>query len=324
MNELLAFGNVYSSAPWGGGWIKALFARTDAPEVCSESWEVSGHPFGMSVVRDGPFAGRTLASLTEEFGEALVGTKAPDPKRFPLLVKLLDARRSLSVQVHPNERNAALTHGEPKTESWIVLAAAPGATLYAGVADGVTEAELREAVMHGEALVGTLRRHAVKAGDVLDIPGGVIHAIGAGCLIFEVQQSSNTTYRLYDWDRVDAYGHARALHEEQALKSIDFDFPPVNPHRATDEANARGNVWRSFVRTPAFVVRELVLNGDEPLEMDGSSFVALFVLDGSVKVRDAAASRHVMRGGSLLIPATAQDVVLSADIAGTRVLVTTL
>ena len=105
----LTFSHVYSSAPWGGGWIRTLFGRTDAPDICSESWEVSGHPFGMSRMKNGPYAGCSLADLTEKFGTALTGTKAPVPGRFPLLIKLLDARRSLSVQVHPSEANASLT-----------------------------------------------------------------------------------------------------------------------------------------------------------------------------------------------------------------------
>ena len=135
----LTFNHVYSSAPWGGGWIRTLFGRTDAPDICSESWEISGHPFGMSLMKTGPYAGCSLADLTTKFGVSLVGTKAPDPGRFPLLIKLLDARRTLSVQVHPSAANAALTGGEPKTEAWIVLAAAPGATLYAGAEPGTTE-----------------------------------------------------------------------------------------------------------------------------------------------------------------------------------------
>ncbi len=320
----LTFSHVYSSAPWGGGWIRTLFGRTDTPDVCSESWEISGHPFGMSQMRNGPYAGCSLADLTKKFGAALVGTKAPDPGRFPLLIKLLDARRTLSVQVHPNEANASRTGGEPKTEAWVVLAAAPGAALYAGVEPGTTEASLRAAVDHGEAMVGTLARHAVKDGDALYIPGGVVHAIGAGCLVYEVQQSSNTTYRFYDWDRIDALGNARPLHIEQAFQSLDLDFPPVHLHRARRAVAQGANIWRTYVQSPFFTIRELELKDEVEIPLDGSTFLSLFVLDGGVKVTSGGESEEAMRGASVLVPAAAGACRLKARISATKLLVTTL
>ena len=320
----LVFGNVYSAAPWGGRWIAALFGRTDAPEVCSESWELSGHPFGMSVVSKGVYAGRTLASLTEEFGSDLIGTKAPDKARFPLLVKLLDARRSLSVQVHPNLENAAATGGEAKTEAWYILAAAPGASLYAGTVAGAAAADFRAAAEQGETVIGMLKRHPAKAGDVLYIPGGVVHAIGAGCLVFEVQQSSNTTYRLYDWDRVDEKGVGRKLHIDESLKSIDYTFPEVKIQRANLELVEGANRWLTLVASPFFKLRELNLADSVKVAMDGSTFLSVFVLDGALKVSTPAGACHVLRGGGALVPAAAGGCELEADIAGTRLLVTTL
>ena len=320
----LAFNHVYSSAPWGGEWMRALFSRTDAPEVCSESWEISGHPFGMSVVSHGAFAGRTLASLSEEFGPELVGSKVADTARFPLLFKLLDARRSLSVQVHPSEKTAAATGGEPKTEAWVVLAAAPGAALYAGVQEGVTESVLRDAVAQGEAVVGLLSRHPVKAGDVLYIPGGVVHAIGAGCLVYEVQQSSNSTYRFYDWDRVDAYGRGRPLHLDQAFKSMDLSFPQVAVRRASDPRSDGGNTWTTLVESPFFKIRGLELADSIDFPLDGSTFVAVFALEGGVKLETKAGSVEVMRGGSALVPAGAGLCSFRARTSATRLIVTTL
>lgn len=320
----LTFSHVYSSAPWGGGWIRTLFGRTDAPDICSESWEVSGHPFGMSRMKNGPYAGCSLADLTEKFGTALTGTKAPVPGRFPLLIKLLDARRSLSVQVHPSEANASLTGGEPKTEAWVVLAAAPGAALYAGAEPGTSEESFRAAVAHGEAMVGTLSRHAVKDGDALYIPGGVVHAIGAGCLIYEVQQSSNTTYRFYDWDRVDALGKSRPLHIEQAFKSLDLGFPPVHLHRARNPQAQGLNMWRTYIHSPFFTIRELTLADEVEIPLDGSTFLSLFVLDGGVKVTSGGESVEVMRGSSALVPADAGACRLKARISATKLLVTTL
>ena len=316
--------HVYSSAPWGGEWIRKVFARADAPAICSESWEVSGHPYGMSVVAEGPFATRTLADLAQEFGAALTGSRSPDPHRFPLLIKLLDARRSLSVQVHPTASNAAETGGEPKVEAWLILEASPGAALYAGVQPGTTEESFRDAVEQGEALVGVLARHAVLKGDVFYIPGGVVHAIGAGCLIFEVQQSSNTTYRFYDWDRVDAAGKGRALHIEQAFKSLDFRFPPVRAHRSSEAVKVGKNIFRTRLHTPVFTVKELELNEPMTLPLDGSSFVACFALAGEVAVSSGGATVEVPFGSSVLVPADAKESALSPRGASARLLMTTL
>lgn len=310
----LVFRHVYSSAPWGGGWLRSLFARTDAPEICSESWEISGHPYGMSVVDGGIYDGRTLDSLVREFGVKLIGTKAPDKNRFPLLIKLLDARRSLSIQVHPNDRNAEKTGGEPKTEAWVVLEAAPGAALYAGVAPKTNESEFRTAVDHGEALVGMLSRHRVNSGDVIYIPGGVVHAIGAGCLVFEVQQSSDTTYRLYDWDRIDSNGRARPLHIPQAMQSIDFNFPPVRPHRRRS----------LLVHSRYFTVRQIALRTLRKIRLNGSTFLAIFVLDGGVKITSGGASVEVMRGSSALVPADAKICEIDPRTTTTKIILTTL
>lgn len=310
--EPLVFSHVYSSAPWGGEWLRCLFARTDAPEVCSESWEISAHPHGMSVVTGGAYDGRTLGSLVKEFGAKLVGTAAPDPRRFPLLIKLLDARRSLSVQVHPNEKTARSTGGEPKTEAWVVLEASPGASLYAGVEKGISAADLEDAAAHGEAIVGTLKRHLVRPGDVVYVPGGTVHAIGAGCLIYEVQQSSDSTYRLYDWDRGD--GRARPLHIREALKSLDRSMPSVKVHRG----------GTTLVRSRNFKIVRTALKAERRLRLDGRTFVALFVLDGGVKITSGGVSVDVMRGNSALVPAAAGVCTLKPRTAATRLIITTL
>ena len=224
MNTLstpLLFRPVYKDYIWGGDRIPAAYSRGDAPGRCAESWEIAAHPDGDSVVAHGPFAGRTLSALTAEYGAALTGTRAPDPTRFPLLFKLIDAREKLSVQVHPSDATAGLTGGEPKTEMWYVLDRTGGATLYAGLRDGVTPAALRAALADGTAK-HCLTEHPATPGQAIFIPGGLVHAIGDGCLIYEVQQNSNTTYRLYDWDRVGADGTPRALHVGQSFKVIDW------------------------------------------------------------------------------------------------------
>ena len=301
---LLKFSHIYTSAPWGGRLIGRQFVRTDAPEVCSESWEISGHRDGMSVVTEGPSAGRTLDDLVKACGRDLVGTKAPSADRFPLLFKLIDARWPLSIQVHPNNANAALTGGEPKTEAWYVVKAFPGATLYAGLKHAFAERDLRDIVAQGPLLIDQLNPLAVAEGDMLYIPGGMPHAIGGGCLIYEVQQSSDTTYRFYDWDRRGKDGQRRPLHIEESFKSLDYTIPPPKLNRSGE------------LRAPYFTIREVPLAYPIGLKPTGESFIAGFVLSGAT---DVAAL-----GESFLIPASADEVVVHPTAPNTKLILTEL
>ena len=176
----------------------------------TESWEASVRGDSPTTAANGPLAGKALSEIV------------PD---FPLLVKVIDAKNRLSVQVHPNNANAALTGGEPKTEMWCVIEGGP---IYAGLKPGVGPAEVESAVKSG-AFEELLVCHDAKPGDVFFIPGGLVHAIGDGVKLFEVQQSSETTYRLYDWGRVGADGKPRQLHIAESLKSIDFSLPVPDP-----------------------------------------------------------------------------------------------
>ena len=280
------------------------FGRADVPPVCSESWEISGHRYGMSVVAEGPYAGRTLDDLVREFGRDLVGAKSPTVNRFPLLFKLIDARWPLSIQVHPNDKNAALTGGEPKTEAWYVIKAFPGAALYAGLKHRFEEQDLRDIVEQGPILLDQLNPLQVAEGDMLYIPGGMPHAIGGGCFIYEVQQSSDTTYRFYDWDRRDGNGNRRPLHVEESFKSLDYDVPPAKVHR------------RGEMRTPYFTMRVVPLTYSIALKPTGASFIAAFVLSGATDVAGF--------GESFLVPAAGGEVVIRPAAPGTRLILTEL
>jgi len=228
----------------------------------TESWEISGHHSSPSVVADGPYAGCTLEGLATEFGAAFVGTKAPNPNVFPLLFKVIDAKKRLSVQVHPNETTRTLTGGEPKTEMWRVLGGR--GPIFAGLRPGTTPAVVEENVRTGR-FEETLVRHDASEGLTLFIPGGLVHAIGEDVLIYEVQQSSNTTYRLYDWGRVGADGKPRPLHVEASLKSIDFSLPaPVS---------------RDSVSCRFFNFRPVESNGAIPVASNPETFTSLFVVN---------------------------------------------
>ena len=319
----LLFAPVYKDYIWGGHRLAERFGRAETPVVCAESWEISAHVDGMSHVSNGPLAGQSLAALAAQFGAALTGTHAPQPNRFPLLLKLIDARENLSVQVHPGDDNAGLVGGDPKTEAWYVLDRTPGALFYAGLKPGTTPASFRTAMSQGTA-PEQLFKLDVAPGDTLFIPGGLVHAIGAGCLIFEVQQTSNTTYRLYDWGRFDAAGQPRPLHVQQAFQVIDPDLEePRLIHPPTLAADNR-NYWHTVLGCKYFNLRRLDLRSAEQVLLDGTSFHALFVLNGEAAVSAGGGAVPLPAGTSCLIPAAAGSFNLRPTGASATVLVTTL
>jgi mannose-6-phosphate isomerase len=239
-----------------------------------------------------------------------------------LLFKLIDARDRLSVQVHPNTANAALTGGEPKTEMWVVLDRAPGASLYAGLAEGVSPASLRTALADGTA-ASQLVRLAVEPGQALFIPGGLVHAIGAGCLIYEVQQNSNTTYRLFDWNRTGADGKPRQLHLEESFKTIDWTLRPPRMVTPSARASEGANRWLDVVSCAFFTLRKLDLAEALTVDVDGTTFHALFVAAGRVTVTAGGERVTLGAGASALIPAAAANYTLTPDTT-TTLLITNL
>ncbi len=326
MNALhypLLFTPVYKDYIWGGQRLAACYNRLGTPAICAESWEISAHADGMSHVSNGPLAGQSLAALAAQYGAALTGTRAPQPSRFPLLLKLIDARDSLSVQVHPGDETAGRVGGEPKTEAWYMLDRTPGALLYAGLKRGTTPESFRTAMSQGTA-AEQLFHLTVEPGDMLFIPGGLVHAIGAGCLIFEVQQSSNTTYRLFDWGRFDAQGQPRPLHIQQAFQVIDPSLTePCLLHPPATIADTR-NHWNSLLQCKYFNLRRLDLRCAEEVALDGTSFHALFVLKGDAVAEAGGVAVSLPTGSSCLIPAAAGSLTLRPTGTSATVLVTTL
>jgi len=233
----LTFHPLYMERPWGGRSLERLYGRS-LPEAAriGESWELVDREGVQSVVADGPLEGRSLNDLwcdhrAEVFGPSAVGDTRP---RFPLLVKILDADETLSIQVHPPAEVAVRLGGEPKSEMWFVAEARGQAVLYVGVRPGVTCDSFREAL-----LLGTVERWVprlpVRTGDSIYIPSGRLHAIGGGLVIFEIQENSDTTYRVFDWNRTGLDGQRRELHREESLACIDFTdtAPALNPQTAT-------------------------------------------------------------------------------------------
>jgi len=219
----LKFGPIYKQRIWGGRKLAEVFGKDLPPgQKIGESWELADLPEDKSVIANGELAGRTLRSAIEQYPKEIMGdTSFAGP--FPLLVKLLDCQDILSVQVHPDPQTCRrMGAGEPKTECWYIIAAEPGAVIYKGVKKGVTKERFAEAIGKG-TVADTLAKVPVAAGECHFLPAGTAHAIGPGLLIAEIQTPSDTTYRVFDWNRLDDAGHARELHIEQALESIHFD-----------------------------------------------------------------------------------------------------
>lgn len=297
------FRHVYRDYLWGGGRIAERYGRDDAPACCAESWEISPHPDGPSVVANGPLAGRGLQELCDEYGEALLGS-ACEGTRFPLLFKIIDAKQKLSVQVHPSEETAEAVEGEPKTEMWYLLDADKGASIYCGLRDCPGPRTLRDALAEHH-VPDLLVAHSSEVGCAMFVPGGTVHAIGDGNLIYEVQQNSNTTYRVYDWDRVGADGKSRALHVEKAVAVIQWRAPKLGFLKPVDmAAGAPENRRRRILRSDFFELNETMLRGREPVKMDGLSFHALFVEEGTARlVWGEGESLELPKGTSCLVPA---------------------
>jgi mannose-6-phosphate isomerase len=208
---------------WGGRKLAGLFGKNlPTNKRIGESWEIVDRPEAQSVVACGPLKGKTLHELWTQYREPIFGNVADAP-RFPLLIKLLDAREKLSLQVHPPENVARKLGGESKTEFWYVAVADPGAELFLGFREPITREQFEKALRNGTA-ADYVHKISVKPGDVAFLPAGRLHAVNAGNLLIEIQQNSDTTYRVFDWNRIDSTtGKPRRLHVEQALQCIDFD-----------------------------------------------------------------------------------------------------
>ena len=288
--EPIVFEPLYMQRVWGGRELERQYGRRlpdGAPY--GESWEIVDRDGEQSVARGGEFAGRTLHELWTEQRAEIFGDGLPDSGRFPLLIKVLDARDDLSIQVHPPEARAAGLGGEPKSEMWYIAAADPGAKLYVGLKDGVTRGDFEKAV--GEGTVAECV-HAIeaKAGESIFIPSGRLHAIGAGLLIHEIQQNSDTTYRVFDWNRLGLDGKPRELHVGESLASIDFaDFEPgMDPPEGTVIAECEH-----------FRVEKLVLAaGESAGNREAGRFSIFSVAEGEV----TCGSARFGKGDFFLLP----------------------
>ncbi|MHB8969294.1 MAG: type I phosphomannose isomerase catalytic subunit [Pirellulaceae bacterium] len=298
----LRFEPLYRQYLWGGRRLEELLGKPlPAGEHFAESWEIVDHGDDQSRVVAGPLRGLPLCTLVRQHGADLLGRDHPQTQ-FPLLFKFLDAQQSLSVQVHPNDAQAACLSppDRGKTEAWVVLHADPGSRIYAGLRLGVERAALHRSLLQGQA-EDCLHSFEPVVGDCVLIPAGTVHALGAGLVIAEVQQSSDVTFRLYDWNRVGPAGQPRPLHISQALEVIDFQGGPVHP------VVAQATSWPHVARLVAcdkFVVDRWAFSTPQRIGGDHRCHLVVLV-SGRVRLAGDIASMPLCGGELALIPAAA-------------------
>lgn len=304
--EPFHFRPIFKEYVWGGRRLGSVLGKPiGEADRYAESWEIVDHGTDQSVVADGPLAGTTLHELVTKHGAELLGRHHPQ-RQFPLLLKFLDAHLTLSVQVHPNDAQAAKLSPPDlgKTEAWVVLAAERGSKIYAGLKPGVDRARLERELAAGTCDT-CLHQFEPRAGDCVFLKAGTVHALGDGLLIAEIQQASDATFRLFDWNRVDRDGRPRQLHVDESLDTIDYARGPVAPQQP--QPTDRPQVER-LVACDKFNLDRWRFDAPSLCGGDDRCHIVA-VLEGSVTVIDA----RYHRGDSLLIPASCGNATITPE-----------
>lgn len=284
------FKPIYKERIWGGQKLKKFFDKDIPPDTkIGESWELVDLPDDKSVINNGPLAGKTLAEVIEKYPREITGSSNYDPKApFPLLIKILDAEDILSVQVHPDAQTCKkMGTGDPKTECWYIIAAEPGACIYKGLKPGTTKEQFTEAINAGTC-AELLNKIPVKPGQCHFLPAGTCHAIGAGLLIAEIQTPSDTTYRVFDWNRLQN-GKPRQLHISEALQSINFNPPP---DELTITTSGR------LVDSDLFKIDKIA-----DTQLTGDQMKVLIIIQGTGRITSPNSTLSFSKGQTILIPA---------------------
>ncbi|MCA9060729.1 MAG: class I mannose-6-phosphate isomerase [Planctomycetaceae bacterium] len=307
--EPLVFTPILKRIRWGGRRLGTLLGKPLGPEAdFAESWEIADHADGTSVVSEGPFQGRSLADLLRTHNEELLGKQA-GATQFPLLIKFLDANDWLSLQVHPDDRQApTYAAGENgKTEAWIILEAAPDSRICCGLRDGVTPEQLQAALAAGDPQP-LLHIYPVKAGDCVYVPAGTVHALGPGIVLAEVQEQSNLTFRLFDWGRLGTDGKPRPIHIEESIQCTRFDRGPVHCVRPAQLCD-QDHRFEELVRCDHFVIRRHRAVDAWHLRTDGR-FRILIGMSGSGEVCTEQSTIDLQTGRTVLIPANCPELTI--------------
>ncbi|MGE5580974.1 MAG: type I phosphomannose isomerase catalytic subunit [Bacillota bacterium] len=317
----LKFQPVFKDYIWGGRNLEKFGKELPPTGIVAESWEISCHHNGISVINNGEYAGTPLTEFLNRFGRELVGTALPERylRKFPLLVKLIDANEQLSVQVHPSDGFAKIHEdGElGKNEMWHVLTAAPGAQLVYGLLPGVTREVFVQALQE-HRLESCLKFVEVSPGDTFNIPAGLVHAIGKGIVLAEIQQNSDATYRVYDYNRVDKNGASRPLHLEKALQVIDFNAGRLSEKTEGLVAQVGNSIIKYLVANNYFAVELLNISGSLQQSADGDRFFLYIITEGQGVIGYRKGTVALKRGESVLIPAALGEYSLEGNFSALR------
>lgn len=310
--KLYIFRPLFKERIWGGRELSVYKQMEAVGDGIGESWELSGLSGDETCVEQGPYAGLTLTQLVEREREALVGKKVYERYgcNFPLLVKFIDAEQDLSVQVHPNDELAQQRHGCcGKSEMWVVVKTQEGAHLQSGFNTQISVDEYEQRVADN-TLHEVLNRYEVKPGDVFFLPSGRVHSIGAGCLICEIQQSCDITYRIYDHGRVDAQGRPRQLHIEEAREAIDF-----TPSRdAAIQPSVLDGAPQTLVESPYFTTRRILLSQTMTMDVSGQdTFVVYVCLRGQCAIQSEGEEVMLSAGHTVMLAANAKEVIICPE-----------
>ena len=308
IDPVIRLASAYKDYLWGGTKLRDIYRKQCDYDVIAESWELSAHPDGNSTVASGRHRGLSFGKYLETVGREALGWKCAPMQSFPLLVKFIDARENLSVQVHPDDEYAIEhEHEYGKNEMWYVIDAEPGAGLYVGFRKDVTPEEVRERI-RGNTILEVLNFCPTHPGDVFFIPAGTVHAIGAGNLVCEIQQSSNSTYRLYDYGRLDKFGNPRDLHIEKALDVLD-----CRQYRPADfSIEEEGGEKR--IRCKYFETAILTVRGEKAVHISDDSFRAITCIRGEGSIVTETETQSVRAGESFFIPAANRILTLSGNL----------
>lgn len=298
----LKFEPIFKERIWGGNKLKSILNKQIPSSQIGESWEISAVKGDVSIVSNGPLKGQHLSDLVQQYKADLLGEKNFNRfgDKFPLLIKFIDAKKDLSIQLHPNDQLAKERHDSfGKTEMWYVMQAEENAQLIVGFNTKVTKDSYLKHVRE-KSLTEILNFDQVKKGDTYFIEVGRIHAIGAGVLLAEIQQTSDVTYRIYDWDRVDDQGNARDLHNDLAIDAIDFDMK----NNFKKDYQSINNISNQMVKCPYFTTNFIPLTGSVIKHNPHDSFIIYMCMDGRVALQLSNETTFIDKGDTVLVPAS--------------------
>lgn len=309
----IKFKPIFKEKIWGGSKLRSILNKKTDCDNIGESWEISDVEGNSTIITNGPFKGSTLNWLLTKLGSDLIGNKnyRSYKNQFPLLVKFIDAKEDLSIQLHPNDKLAKQRHNSfGKTEMWYVMQSDDDAQLIVGFNQPMNKKKYLEH-LNNKSLPQVLNFEPVEEGDTYFIEPGRVHAIGAGVLLTEIQQTSDITYRVYDWDRVDAEGNSRELHNELAIDAINFNLPDnykVNYDKITNKSN-------QLVSCPHFTTNYLKLNKSVNKTNNYDSFIIYICVKGEANIETEEYSETIKRGETLLLPAAIKNFLITSNSA---------